>query len=117
MILNSVGLPYVWVQQAEIDIPLNLTKQRLFDVYYQTWYSDINNTNRLHTYARFEHEFLCKEYLNSISILTALSRFRLSSTIYILNVKDMKMYPDMTGCRYCNMNAVEDEYHFLLIYS
>ena len=119
MISDSLGLSYVWMQQAEIDIPLNLIKQRLFGAYYQTWYSDINISNRLHTYARFNHEFQRKEYLNFIiksKYRISLRRCRLSSHNLHIECGRHENVPGHDRlCRYCNMNVVEDEHHFLLV--
>ena len=66
-LIDRLGLSYVWLQQNEIEIPLSLIQQRLFDFYFQSWYSDINNSNRLLTYTRFKHEFTCENYLYSIA--------------------------------------------------
>ena len=66
-LLDRLGLSYVWLQQNEIEIPLSLIKRRLFDVYFLSWYSDINNSNRLLTYARFKHEFTCEKNLDFIT--------------------------------------------------
>ena len=54
--LDRIGLSNIWVQQFEITIPYNLIKQRIFDMYRQSWYSSINNSNRLEMYSRFKHE-------------------------------------------------------------
>ena len=79
---GSVGLSYVWSQQAEIGVPLELIKQRLLDSYYQSSYSNINNSNRLLSYARFKHEFRFEHYLVFIverKYRMTLRQFRLSS--------------------------------------
>ena len=118
-ILDDIGLSYVWLQQAEIDVPLSLIKQRLFDSYYQSWYSNINNSNRLLSYAGFKHEFKFEKYLDFIGerkYRTALSKFRLSS--HNLNIERGRyegIPRDERLCNVCNMNAVETEYHFLLV--
>ena len=52
-LLDNLGLSYIWLQQGEIDIPLQLIKPRIFYHYYQTWYTDINNSKRRISYARF----------------------------------------------------------------
>lgn len=117
--LDSLGLSYIWTQQAETDVPLNLIKQRLFDTCYQTWCTDIYNSNRLLTYARFKHEFECEEYLTFIAdskFRTALTRFRLSShNLHIERGRYENVPRHDRLCRCCNMNAIEDEYHFLLV--
>ena len=81
-ILDGVGLSNVWSQQAEIDVPFELIKQRLFDSYFQSWCANINNSNRLLSYTGFKHEFEFKNYLDFIvdrKYRSALSRFSLSS--------------------------------------
>ena len=77
-ILDSIGLSYIWIQQSEIEIPFKLIKMKILDIYKQTWYSSINNSNRLLTYARFKHEFDCENYLDFITG-KSLSKFRLPS--------------------------------------
>ena len=55
-----------WLNQSDVDyININLIKQRIFDIYQQSWYADINNSNRLETYSRFKHNFQVQTYLNS----------------------------------------------------
>ena len=56
-ILQQHGLEYIWNQQAEIVIPLNIIKQRIIDMYCQKWYSDINNSNRLKSYCLYKHNY------------------------------------------------------------
>ena len=57
-ILDSIGLSNIWIQQYDIDIPFNLIKQRILDIYIQTWYVAVNNSNRLLLYSRYKHEFI-----------------------------------------------------------
>ena len=118
-ILNSLGLSYMWVQQNEMNIPLEVIKQRIFDTYYQSWYAAINNSNRLMMYSIYKHEFSQETYLDFISnrnIRTAFSRFRLSS--HDLAIESGR-YDDTPRsdrlCKFCNLNVVENEYHFLLV--
>ena len=118
-LLDSLGLSYVWLQQNEIEIPISLIKQRLFDIYFQSWYSDINNSNRLLTYARFKHEFTCEKNLDFISnekYRFALTRFRLSSHELEIERGRYENKPMIERiCKCCNMNMVENEYHFALV--
>ena len=64
--LDRIGLSNVWVHQFEITIPYNLIKQRISDMCKQSWYSSINNSNRLEMYSRFKHEFNMENYLDFI---------------------------------------------------
>ena len=65
-LLDELGLAYIWPQQTEIVIPINLIRQRIFDSFYQSWYANINNSNRLLTYSRYKHEFKFENYLDFI---------------------------------------------------
>ena len=64
--LDRIGLSNIWVKQFEITIRYNLIKQRIFDMYKQSWSSSINNSNRLEMFSRFKHEFNMKNYLDFI---------------------------------------------------
>lgn len=118
-LLNSLGLSYLWTFQAEIDIPLNLFKQRIFDLYYQSWYSSVNNSNRLLIYARFKHEFGFENYSDFIvesKFRVALSRFRISShDLFIERGRYENLPRNERICKFCNSQSVESEYHFLLV--
>lgn len=118
-ILQQHGFEYVWVQQSEIDIPYKTIKQRIFDMYFQKWYSDINNSSRLVSYCIYKHNFNFEKYLESITenkYKVALARFRTSS--HELRIETGR-YDDTPRnqrlCKSCNMQKIEDEYHFLLV--
>ena len=79
-ILDSLGLSHIWIHQFEMDVPFSLINQRIFDMYKQSWYATINNSNRLLLYARYKHDFNFEKYLNFISenkYRVALTKFRL----------------------------------------
>ena len=65
-ILDRIGLSNIWVQQFEITIPYNLIKQRISDMFKQSWNSSIKNSNRLELYSRFKHEFNTENHLDFI---------------------------------------------------
>ena len=44
-ILQEHGFGYVWNDQLNFEIPFTAIRQRIFDMYHQKWYSDINNSN------------------------------------------------------------------------
>lgn len=56
--LNWIGLTEVWLNQ-DIDINNNVNlpyiKQRILDNYYQSWFSDIDRSQRLASYSRYKH--------------------------------------------------------------
>ena len=103
-LLNKLN--YIWLHQTEIDIPFELIKQRIFDNYYQSWYSEINNSSRLSMYSRYKHEFQFESYLEAIDkkFRIALIRFRLSShNLAIERGRIEGRSRDEIICRYCNL--------------
>ena len=65
-ILETHGFSYLWLNQDVNSVPFLVIKQRILDIYHQTWYTDINNSSRLSTYCRFKHSFTKENYLDSI---------------------------------------------------
>ena len=57
-IIDSIGLTNTWIQQFDIIIPFNLIKQRILDIYKQSWYASVNNSNRLLMYSRYKHDLI-----------------------------------------------------------
>ena len=118
-ILDRLGLSNIWIHQTDIDIPFNLIKQRIFDTYKQSWYSSINNSNRLEMYARYKHDFEMEKYLDFITekkYKIALTQFRLSShDLAIERGRYENLNRRERVCKLCNGNLVENEYHLLLV--
>ena len=67
------GLSYLWINQFNIRIHFNTITSRILDIFKQSWYSNINNSNRLETHCLFKHEFIFESYLDQIRD----SRFRI----------------------------------------
>ena len=118
-ILESLGLGNLWLQQENANLYLPFVRQRIFDQYYQTWYSNINNSQRLSSYSRYKHCFEIEKYLDSITeqkYKIALSRFRLSShKLEIERGRYFNIPREERKCTLCQINSVENEYHFLLV--
>ena len=102
-----------------MEIPFYTIKQRIFDMYLQKWYSDINNSSHLQTYSLFKHNFELEKYLKlnmEVRYKTAFARFRTSSHNLAIETGTYENIPrDQRTSKSCNMNAIEDEYHFLLV--
>ena len=109
---------YVWNHEFYIEIPFSLIKQRLFDSYYQSWYSDINNSSRLKTYSLIKHEFIFENYLDYITnkrLRIALTRLRTSShSLAIEEGRYNNTQIDNRLCK-CQMIVIENEYHFMIV--
>ena len=100
-------------------VPFTLIKQRLIDMYQQTWYASINNSNRLETYARFKHEFCYEKYLDIVTekkYRKAVTQFRLSShDSAIERGRYQNIDRQERICNFRTGKLVESEYHFLLV--
>ena len=115
-ILNEYSLYYLWQYQSDMNISYDLIKQRVLDIYYQSWYSSTDNSRRLETYS---HEFKFERYLDFINdnkFRSALIIFRVSShKLQIERGRHLNIPRNERICRNCNLNMIENEYHFLLI--
>ena len=118
-ILQEHGFGYVWNDQLNSEIPFTAIRQRIFDTYHQKWYSDINNSNGLQSYCLFKHDFKLESYLTDITenkYKIALARFRTSSHSLMFEKGRYDDSPRQQRlCKSCNMNQIENEYHFLLV--
>ena len=65
-ILDQIGMSNIWENQLNITVDYNRIKQRILDIYQQTWYSSINNSPRLRFYSLFKHSFNFESYLDII---------------------------------------------------
>ena len=118
-ILQQHGFEYVWLQQSDIDIPFHYIRQRIVDTYQQSWYSEINNSSRLVSYCVFKHNFKLEKYLTlniDQKYKLAFTRFRTSShSLFIENGRYENKPREQRICQLCNMNKIENEFHFLLV--
>jgi hypothetical protein len=111
----------VWINQDNNHSQFHfcIIRNRILDIYKQGWYSSINNSRRLVTYSLYKHEFECEKYLKCILPIKykiALSRFRLSSHDLAIETGRHRNIPvENRICTSCQMNLIENEYHFLLI--
>lgn len=118
-ILQQHGFEFVWNNQPSMEIPFKVIRQRIFDMYFQKWYSEINNSNRLQSYCIFKHDCKLENYLTCVTenkYKIALARFRTSSHNLFIETGRYDNTPQPERlCKSCNMNQIEDEYHFLLV--
>lgn len=118
-ILDTHGFSDIWINETIDNYTVEVIKKRIIDTYCQSWYSDINNSPRLRSYAIFKHNFIREKYLDVIheyKFRHALSRFRISS--HRLNIETGRYTNTPLNervCIQCNMNQIESEFHFLLV--
>ena len=118
-ILQKHGFEYVWNYQFDTEIPFPEIRQRIIDIYLQKWYSDINYSNRLQSYCIYKHDFKLENYITDVTenkYKTALARFRTSShNLFIETGRYDNTLRHERICKSCNINKIEDEYHFSLV--
>ena len=108
-LLESLGLPNMWLRQEYESANLSQIKRRIFYQYKQSWYVAINISKRLRSYSRYKHPFELESYLDNINerkFKTALTRFRLSS--HHLEIERGR-YPNISReerlCKFCNLRS------------
>ena len=120
-ILDQVGLTYMWQNQFNMLINYNIIKQRIIDIYHQSWYAAINYSPRLKTYCLFKHSFVFEPYLDKIQdkkYRIALTKFRTSSHDLFIEIGRHSNIPRPNRlCVQCSSNMIENEYHHLIICS
>ena len=117
-LLQSLGFNEVWINQSENSIKYETIKQRIYDHYYQSWYSNINNSLRLSYYRIFKHNFVQEKYLDFIhdkKLRISLSQFRISAhDLEIEKGRHRNIPRSERTCKLFNLNVIESEYHLLL---
>lgn len=117
-LLESHGLYYLWLDQ-DTSASFDIIRNRIYDNFKQSWYANINNSQRLLSYCRFKHEFCFEKYLTILTekkYRTALTRFRVSShSLKIESGRYENISRENRTCNKCSMNVIENEFHFLLV--
>ena len=118
-ILDELGLSYVWIHQDDIVIPLGLIKERLKDHYLQLWRASLESSSRLDHYKIYKHTFEFEQYLDNLQDTkqrNCITKLRLSSHHLEIELGRYDGTPkQLRKCRLCSLNAIESEFHFLLV--
>jgi len=119
LLLDTCGLSYLWINQVNIRIHCNTIKSRILGIFKQSWYSNINNSNRLETYCLFKHEIIFESYPDQIRdsrFRICLTRLKLSShDLAIVKGHHQNIASQERVRNNCTMSVLETEYHYLLI--
>ena len=119
-LLFSLGMNDYWEHQEAINRDnyqciFNDIKTRIRDQYIQEFFTNINNNARLEKYCIFKTEFVYEEYLNIMDqkARNEISKFRCSAhKLLVERGRYQNVERNRRICKNCNMNMVEDEYHF-----
>ncbi|MGI9312379.1 MAG: hypothetical protein ACR2O9_02440 [Alphaproteobacteria bacterium] len=120
-LLFSVGFGECWIHQgvANSRAFMLMIEQRLKDIDLQNCIAEISNNRKLYSYSTFKINIICEKYLSCINIMNyrrSLCNFRISSHNLNIETGRWNNIPrNLRLCTCCNLNEVEDEYHFLLI--
>ena len=93
-ILDNIGLSDNWIQDT-VAINFLVIKQRISDIYKQTWYTTLCNSNRLSSYVMCRTELQMENYLNNIYV----EKYRITLTKFRLSSHDLAIEKD----RYTNV--------------
>ena len=118
-LLDDLGFSYLWNNLDFSRSQLNMLIQRLNDQYLQSWFVEISESPKLCTYQKFKTEFVSEKYLNCVTNIKqriALTRFRCSAhRLMIEEGRYRNIIRNERICTRCNLNVVEDEFHFLIV--
>lgn len=118
-LLNELGFAYLFTCDNVTNIQIEAVVRRIYDTYLQQWYTNVRNSDKLQCYVNFKQDFAIEKYLiciNSNKLRIRLTRFRCSA--HNLNIEEGRyrnINREDRKCNKCNMNVVENEYHFLLV--
>ena len=116
-ILFALGLNNYWLQQDANIISIDVIKQRITDQNIQRWRSKLTLSSKLNFYCKFKELYNFERYLSlDIKLAIVLYKFRSSGLkLAIETGRYVNIPKEQRICIYCNMNVIENEYHFLLI--
>ena len=119
-LLNELGFSYLWDFQSISKLQLDMAIQTVYDQYCKVWYSELAQSNKLDTFKTVNKVFNFENYISCIRIekhRVALSRFRCSAhKLMIEEGRYRNIERNNRLCQYCQMNVIEDEFHFLLVF-
>ena len=120
-ILFSNGFGHVWISQGvgNEELFLKAMVLRMTDIAKQTWSNEISTSSKLPTYKEYKTLLNPEKYLqviNNYFIRRQLTRFRISNhQLLIEEGRHRGIDVIDRRCKFCNMNCVENEIHFLLV--
>lgn len=124
-ILIEMGYPEVWDTQKVINEHTFLSEiqKKMYSNFTDAWANDITDSvkhPKLRTYSQFKKTFCTEPYITQLKgnhLITCLAKFRTSS--HNLQIERGRYTQPKTPinkrlCTRCNMNAIDDERHFIL---
>ena len=120
-LLERSGFYDVWLfpESVNINMFLNILQCRLRDNYINEWNQGLNQSQSLTMYKEVKRTFEMSSYLIKMQnrkFRNALAKLRLSShSLNIETGRHRNIDRSNRKCSACNLNDIEDEFHFTLI--
>ena len=120
-LLFTTGFNHIWYEQ-NVDTHFSFVSsftQRLKDIYQQKWFEKLSLSSKCDYYLLVKTHIYTEQYLSCVNIKkfrVSLSRFRCSSHDLLIETgRYSNISRDDRICKLCNLNSIENEYHFLLV--
>lgn len=119
-LLDNYGFSHVWNNPSSVNLETFhiVFKSTVIDVFTQSWYNAINNSNSLMTYKLFKCRLEFESYLDLLprKLRICLSKLQLSShKLAIETGRHNRIERSLHYCTKCNTRDIEDEYHFIMV--
>lgn len=118
-LLENIGFNFLIDNNTLSLSDINCVVQRIYDIYVQNWFSELDDSNKLASYRHYKKSFELEKYISCVTnskLDLALTRFRCSAHRLLIEEGRYRNIPrDHRTCTHCNMNLIENEYHFLLV--
>ena len=121
-LLDTYGFSYAWCNPGLINLKTFhlLFKERVIDVFKQSWVNDINRSSSLMLYKDFKGELVYERYLDILPYKLRIGIFQLRLAAHQLRIVTGRYSQNRVDhalrlCTLCNGSHIEDEYHFVAI--
>jgi len=118
-LLDELGFSYLWSYDSITNSELQQAINRIHDQYLQQWFADLKSISKLETYGLIKDNFSLEKYLLCVKNSkqrTTLARLRCSAhSLMIEEGRQLNIDKKDRLCTKCSMNAIESEYHFVLV--
>ena len=120
-LLNGLGYGYIFENNFISNSDLQNVVRRIYDQYFQQWSINVSSSTKTDFYCMFksDNNLQVEKYLTIVKNIKhriELTRFRCSShRLMIEEGRYRNVARNERLCTKCNMHAIENEYHFLLV--
>ena len=116
-ILDNCGLSYIWLNQNRIDKSKCkfIIHKRIEDIAHQKSFIDLSNSSMCITYKLFKKQLHFEKHLLNSNFKDRISLTRRGCSNSKLPIYNTIYLYDTQKCTLCNLDALGDEYHYVLI--